>query len=729
MKNVVPKLKKPVSFATETPGSLIAVVALILLFCLPVFPQANQGTIQGSVFDQSGGAIAGATVTVIDVARGVSRPLTTDNAGAYLAPNLIPGTYTVRGTANGFQVLEHSNVVVGVGQTVRVDLVLQPGQQTQTVTVTSEAAAVDTTDATLGGTITNQAITDLPLNGRDFKSLLTLRPGISAIQGDAGVDSWTANGTRAEDVGYMVDGLRMDEAYTGNSAINSPITDGQSGTIFPVDAIQEVNTEENPKAEFGWRPGVIINMGLKSGSNELHGTGFALGRDTALNARNYFNYAEPNATSLAQPKAPVAFEQFGGNMGGAIKKDKLFWFADYEGQQYSVGVTEPITTPVTTLLPGGATTTNVANSLVNACVALGPTKISPLSAQIVGINPNTCAVAPQSYTPGASEAFFPANPGPTTSEFLGLASTAYTHNGIGKIDYHVNDKNTINGEYFYGYGVGNFAGTGTVGIPGTSTSPFDSGFGPVTVQEYMGAWNWVPSSSRVNELRVGYDRFYQPYYGIDLHVNPLSYGINTGVTNSSIFGFPTMSFTGFTAGFGGGQHKIIGPDGSFQLLDHYTIVHSNHTFKFGGEFIDNKVSSYQNMTGKGKFAFSSLENFLQGIPSTTGNSILAGNPLYHLTNYEYALFAQDDWRIKRRITLNLGLRWEYSSVLQESNNLIGNFTPAGGLQQVGKQISTPYNGDFRDFGWALPGTFAEMAGRCCAQARAFSTNCSPCRHS
>jgi hypothetical protein len=184
---------------------------------------------------------------------------------------------------------------------------------------------------------------------------------------------------------------------------------------------------------------------------------------------------------------------------------------------------------------------------------------------------------------------------------------------------------------------------------------------------------------------------------VDNTVNPLAYGINTGVTEPKIFGFPTMSFTGFSATFGGGQTKIIGPDGSLQILDHYTIVHGNHTFKFGGEFIDNKATSYPNSTGKGSFKFTTIENFLTGTVANTGSSIFAGNPLRNLTNYEYAFFGQDDWRVSRRVTLNLGLRWEYSSPISEDNDLLGNFSPTIGLEQVGKQIGTPYHGDFKDF--------------------------------
>ncbi len=148
----------------DSRGAMLALTAALcaLLLCVPAFPQSGVGTIQGAVFDQTGGAIAGATVTVIDTARGISRPYVTDSAGQYVALNLIPGSYTVRGESKGFQTVEHANVIVEVGKNIRVDLTLQPGAQTQTVTVTSEAPAVDTTDATLGGTVENSVMTALP---------------------------------------------------------------------------------------------------------------------------------------------------------------------------------------------------------------------------------------------------------------------------------------------------------------------------------------------------------------------------------------------------------------------------------------------------------------------------------------------------------------------------------------------------------------------------------------
>jgi len=160
----------------------------------------------------------------------------------------------------------------------------------------------------------------LPMNGRNFKNMTVLRPGIVQPPGQGEqFPGISANGTRNEDVGYLIDGLRADETYTGSSAVNSPTPLGDGPTTLPFDAIQEVNNEENPKADVGWKPGAVINIGLKSGTNSLHGTAFAYGRGDAFDARNYFD-APP------LPKTPFSLEQFGASAGGPIKKDKLFWF-------------------------------------------------------------------------------------------------------------------------------------------------------------------------------------------------------------------------------------------------------------------------------------------------------------------------------------------------------------------------------------------------------------------
>src|SRR5205807_895967 len=230
-------------------------------------------------------------------------------------------------------------ILIEVGQEARVDLSLQPGEQSEKVTVTEVLPLIETTNATLGGTLSNETINDLPLNGRNFENLLTLRPGVTIYPGGAGW-SQSTNGLRAHDNVYMVGGINNDEPWTGQSIVNGVTAAGDAFTIVPIDSIQEFKTEQNPRAEYGWKPGSIVNVGIKSGTNNFHGSAYAFGRDTALDARDFFNPA-------AQPKSPVGLEQFGATTGAPIIKDKLFFFTSYEGLRYNVGVIYNITTPVT----------------------------------------------------------------------------------------------------------------------------------------------------------------------------------------------------------------------------------------------------------------------------------------------------------------------------------------------------------------------------------------------
>src|SRR6266567_223454 len=299
-----------VCFDFRKTAPLLSACLAVLLASVPLFSQGNAGRILGSVTDQSGGVMAGAAVTVTDVERGISRPLTTDQAGEYNAPNLIPGTYTVRAQSSGFRTVERQNILLEVGQEIQVDLKLQPGAMAETITVTEAAPMVETTNATLGGTLSNQTINDLPLNGRNYINLLTLRPGMTVYPGGGG-STRSANGSRTEDIGYLLDGVREDDPYTGSSVLNAAIAAGDSSTSLPIDAIQEFNTEQNPKSEYGWKPGAIVNAGIKSGSNTIHGTAFAFGRYTGLDARNFFNNAskpECTATPAICNKAPVGLE-------------------------------------------------------------------------------------------------------------------------------------------------------------------------------------------------------------------------------------------------------------------------------------------------------------------------------------------------------------------------------------------------------------------------------------
>src|SRR6202140_2347225 len=308
---------------------ILGIVCLVLAVAVPLIAQTITGRILGTVRDQSGAALPAATVTVTDVQRGITRTVTTDDSGEYVVPNLPPGIYSVRAESRGFKTVERPNIQIEVATDLSVDLSLPAGDVKETVIVNEEVPLLDTTSSTLGGTLSNKEINDLPLNGRNYENLLQLRPGVMRYPG-GGFSTTSTNGLRAEDNAYLVEGLYNSEPFSGQDIVNGSGVVGDSATILPIDAIQEFNIQENAPAEYGWKPGAVVNVGLKSGTNMLHGSAFAFGRDGAMDARNYFNQSPA-------PKNPRTLEQFGGSLGGAIIKDKAFFFGAYEGQRYNVG--------------------------------------------------------------------------------------------------------------------------------------------------------------------------------------------------------------------------------------------------------------------------------------------------------------------------------------------------------------------------------------------------------
>ena len=661
----------------------IVLVGLCLLMCLPLFSQGNQGTIEGSVFDQSGGAIAGATVTVTDVARGVTRTLTTDTAGAYVASNVTPGTYTVRAQAAGFQSLEHSNVAVEVGQNIRVDVVLPPGAQNQTVTVTSEVPAIDTTDATLGGTVNNQEINALPLNGRNFQRLLGLRPGVVAAVG-TGTGEESSNGLRGGENVTLIEGLVTMAEQSGGSVLNTSYHQGDSTSLLPVDAIQEFNVEVNPKAEYGWRDGAVQNIGVKSGTNSLHGTAYAFGRDTALDASNYF----------VGGRVPISLEQYGATAGGRIIQDKLFWFLGYEKLQYSVGDSATPTIP--------SDVAGNAASMVDACNAAkapGAPGINPLSAKIAGINPVTCVVSPSSPS---FENLFPYNPTPSSVYNPPIITTNPIHNGVAKIDYNVSAKSHISGMFFIGYA------NAVTQLDPNQIAPIWENQSLTKVYDEASGWVWTPNSTWVNELRGGLALLHFQAQSVDHNVDPrvpwpAGYGIPTGITNPQYFGMPKVTIQSVTGFLGQGQREgNRGPEGTGNFLDHVSYLRGKHAFKFGFEFLEGVADNDPYNYGNGSVTFKTLTTFLEGTPSK--GIVLVGDPTTHGRMHSFAGFVQDDWRVSSRVTLNLGLRYEYDGRPIETNNYMGNFNPnvnpatTPAIYEAGSGSFPPlYNRDLKDF--------------------------------
>ena len=631
----------------------------VFMACFPLFSQTNQGSIQGGVFDQTGGAIVAAMVTITDISRGVTQALITDSAGQYVANNLTPGTYTVRGEAKGFRPIEHTGVLVEVGRNVRVDLELQPGEQTQTITVTGEVPAIDTTDATLGGTVSNEAINSLPLNGRNFERLLQLRPGVIQTVGGTTGNSST-NGRRPGYDLLLVEGIvQIGESGTG-ALMNAGYRVGDASSILPIDAIQEFNTEQNPKAEYGWRDGSVVNVGVKSGTNSLHGTAYAFGRNaSATDASNFFTHIV----------TPATLEQFGASAGGRILKDKLFWFANYEGLRFALGSTSVFTVPSDIALSAAADPKNNL-SMVNACTDLNnkTLAISALSAQLAGLNPGTCVVTQASP---AVENVFPFNPTASNNFAPNLTSSGPLNNGVIKGDYIPGPHHHISGMYY--------ASKADQISASAQLEPEWDLVVPLWLQMEEGSWTWTPNSTWVNEFRGGLSYLIWSTLHADANLLPSNpwpngYSMPTGVTNPLYGGFPQITFTGLSLSLGGGNHsEVRGPEGAADFVDNVSYLHGNHAFKFGFEFVDVLADSNTYQNSQGAMKFGSLENFLRGIPAN--GSILEGDPTQVARWHWFSGFAQDDWRLTPKLTLNLGLRYEYIAAPTERNGYLGNFNP------------------------------------------------------
>ena len=673
---------------------LLVVCFVLLLASVSAYAQGGDvGSIVGAVTDKSGGAISGATVTVTDIQRGVTRTLTTGDAGEYSAPNLTPGTYSVKAAYQGFQALVRSNILVQVGSQIRVDLSLQPGEQSQTITVTEEAPQVQTTNATLGGALNNQLISDLPLNGRNFNRLLDLQPGLY-VQPGSGKWSQSSNGMRVEHNVYILNGIDTVEGFSSQSVLNSSPVFGDATSILPVDSIQEFNTMQNPTAEYGWKPGAIVNIGLKSGTNTVHGTANAFGRDSALDATNAF-------IPVGQAKQQTAIETYGATIGGPIVKDKLFYFLGYEGQFNHISAPSsadslPTVYDLSTVAGTSATTQNTY-SLLNACNALttAPNALSlKLAGMTYGGTPGTCAVS-SPYTGIFQTGAITNGADPVTP----IGNDTVT-NGLAKVDYHLNDKNTLSGEFF----LGNFDGLGFQGAP---AQPYWDVAAHAKSMIIGAHWTYLASSNVVNEAHFGVNRFFQPSYPGDCSAigQPSGQtGINWGTQSTLISqtglpancGMPPITIQGFTAtGCCSSFPKIQGPDYTIQFIDSVAYIHGNHSFRFGGEarHMSTKEGTFSQSRGAISFApagggLTALQQFLLGTISTsTLPSELVGTPNVNVTDKGYALFAQDDWRLTHTFTLNLGVRYERVTPIQEANNQLANFDPntPTGLVQIGQK--------------------------------------------
>ena len=700
---------------------IVVVAGLSLLFLLPAFSQLNLGSIAGTVTDPSGAIIVGVKVTVTDVERGVARSLTTDSAGEYAATSLTPGSYSVHAEFMGFQALNRTGISVGVGQAVRADLAMQPGAQTQTVTVSEAVPLVNTSNEVLSSTVESPQLSELPINGHLYTKVLDFQPG---VHGNPGGNSpnYQTNGAGGQGNYFLLDGVENTNIFVNSGPLIGAATSTDELTILPQDAVEEVNVMTNPPPEYGWFHGAVVNVGLKSGTNTLHGTAYGFARNN-----NFDSYDPYLRGALFVPKQTDDFKQFGGSLGGPIKKDKLFYFGAFDGMRYNVGSGTFAHVPTAALVSGNLD--SVPYAIENMINTLG---VAPSQLSLNLANCTVTGAAPSATASCGTKGVFFNNSNTTVSLPVPGNNIGHSNNVIGKIDYHLNERNSINGEYFFGQAV--------TQTPNTGEASFWSNTNLSRTQMMRAVWIYTPSSNWVNDARFGYNRYNLEDGNTECikqagQPNYAALGFISGANPPSPFcGFPTVNFNGAAgyAPFGANPSPPgLNDQGVFQYTntidDDVSYTHGKHNFKFGFEFHHSRfrgvgapggltgVLNYNDGISPGQLniapcaACSDLQNFLAG--NIALGQILA-NPQQEdstLGVNREAFYVADDFRLTSRVTVNLGLRYELEPAIVVDNNNAGNFDPAapsGMVQQSGSPLYQSYYKAFAPragFAWDLTG--------------------------
>jgi len=675
--------------------SLCALACLLVVLCtaLPLLSQTSQGRILGTVVDQTGAVVPGAKVIVTNVGTNISRELTTTSAGDYVAPNLDPGVYTVTAEANGFKKGVSTKFTLEVSRDVRIDVKLQPGAVSETVEVSAEGALADTAGDTLNGVLSNKAISELPVQGRDFQNLLELHPGVQRTPG-GGFHSVTSNGNRPDDNNFFIDGADDNDAYYGETVVNDAGIQGTPASFLPLDSIQEFNTQESPTADYGVKPGVVMNIGIKSGTNDLHGSAYYFNRNAAFDARNYFNPSP-------QPMSALNMHEFGFSLGGPIKKDKWFYFFNYEGIRDKVGNPGITYSPVTVSLanqmggisdPEDGTPISALYSVPDAIEYFNPSTpnyaVNQEYCQEEYDNFANCAVNPLSQS--LTQLFLP-NPGFTMSATdpsqidFDFVNRNRGDNLVAKTDFMLTPKNVLSARFIYANT--NQTEEDTVPLRQewlSTTSPVTQVFGLSLAS--------TPSSAWSNDVRFSYNSFNESILPVDHNVDPTSYGLNTGVTDPRLFGFPRISPGGEFNYMGGNSSWPLNttPSKTFSFSDTASYTRGKQTIRFGGSFRYGDVDYYRATYGRGRIDFRHLWNFISG--DIRRWRFLYGDPTREVSQKGAGFFVEDDIKATPHLTLNLGLRYDLTSPIKDAHNLLANYDPnsESGLVQVGQGINSPY---------------------------------------
>jgi hypothetical protein len=686
--------------------SVVLLLTLQTLLVYAVLAQVNTASLTGLITDPGGAVVHGAMITTTSKATGIAQTTRSDSSGYYTFPSLPVGVYQLKVEYQGFKKSIRDEVTLQVGQKARIDVALEVGEVSEAVSINSDAALLATQEATTGTVFENRIVRDLPLSIRNWDDLLSLVAGVQNDRyteeggGTAAGRTGGANvhGVRSLQNNFVLDGV-------DNNSISTNVQELSTQVARPsVDSINEFKVSTNPyNAENGRSPGALVSVTTKSGANSFHGTLYEFHRNRIFDANNFF------LNRAGRPKGQNIQNQFGGNLGGPVVKNHAFFFFNYEGTRIRKGATRIGNVPLANELIGdfsaaaasrNHTTYATLVDRVGDCVGKNqpfpnnqiPTRcIDPVSAKILGLLPSA------NFNPAAG----PLNASNFVRQPNILDDTdSYTTRG----DWQVDDHNSVFVRYAYSdrfrFVPGTFGGI----VDGTSTSAF----GRLSMKAHSAAlaWNHIFSPRLVNEFRLGWGRNESRAVQDPFGQNTLAELGIKGVPDSPLYsgGLPGITIQArggsLQVGGGSGLDRIGSPDflpkfqvtNQFQWFDAVSFTVGTHQMKFGLDLRAPMRNIFLDVPGlRGSLTFDGqrtgigLADFLLGYPSGAQLSNLA---VIDQRVWMYSNFVQDDWKVTPRLTINLGLRYDYATWPYEGANRITNFDPVAG------RTFTPDNSSF-----------------------------------
>ncbi len=624
-------------------GSGYLLLMALLLLSISGFGQGYKGELLGHITDPAGLAIAGVRVTAASATTGQAFNSVSDANGDFVISPLSPGHYSVTAERDGFKRSIVEDTLLEIDQRARVDIRLEVGDVAASVTVESRTTSLNTETPSLGTVITDREIVDIPLNGRSYLSLAPLTPGV--VPAAAGANPYNINGSRPDEVNYLVDGV-SNVNRRGNEPVITP----------SIDAIQEFKISTNSySAEYGRLGSATISVALRRGGTGFHGTVFEFNRDDRFDARSFFD----------SKKLDLARNQFGGVLSGPVDGDRTFFLFSYEGLRNRQGQTVLTRVP-TEGQRNGVFTSAIRNPYTGQPFAdntITPSLISPIAQSLL--------------------AFYPLPNRPGVLNYTTAADVVEDQdNFIVKIDHKFDDSNYLTGEYLSNGSSGENPFRATA-LPGYGS------LRNIRHHLWSGAYTHIFSSSMVNEARVGYgrDRFRED-------------SVNSGLSTSADVGI-----TGVAPGYGLADLLVVGysdlgdatflpdhwHDNEFSLTDTFSLTTGRHLLKFGGELQLSRFTSLFAAYAGGQLAFNgafSLNPFadlLLGLPVQTQRQV--GTNTSRLSSTYSGLFVQDNWQIGQRLTLDLGLRYDLNTPPVERDDRWANF-----ILEAGRQITAGTDG-------------------------------------